>query len=232
MKLFAISDLHLSGGCRKPMDIFGSHWEGHWEKITADWREKVGENDAVAICGDISWAMKYDEFEPDISAIRSLPGKKVMIRGNHDYWHTSLAKTRAMLDGNTFFLQNDCVEIGGAVFAGTRGWQQEDADHFDSSDRKIYDRELGRLRMSLEAAAKKKKPIVVLTHFPPFSRSFSESPFTELVEKYEVSTVLYGHIHGTAALSKEYANVKLNGIRYVLTSCDHLRFSLKEIDIF
>lgn len=106
--------------------------------------------------------------------------KKVMIRGNHDYWHTSLAKTRAMLDEHTFFLQNDCVEIGGAVFAGARGWQQEDADRFDSNDRKIYDRELGRLRMSLEAAAKKKKPIIVLIHFPLFPAVFQNLPLRSL----------------------------------------------------
>ena len=231
MNIFAVSDLHLSIAANKPMDIFGAHWDNHFEKISADWRGKVADEDVVLICGDISWAMRYDDFMPDLAAIEALPGNKVMIKGNHDYWHTSLSKTRALLDEKTFFIQNDCVTLGETAFAGSRCWTQRGSDGFDKEDEKIYIREYDRLKLSLDKAEKTGFPIIVMTHYPPFGLNFTESDYTELIEKYDVRKVIYGHIHGQAAKSKDYASVTIGGIEYCLTSCDHLGFSLKKIDI-
>ncbi len=122
MKVFAISDLHLSGLKEKPMDIFGEVWEGHFEKITADWNAKVAPEDIVLIGGDTSWGMKPEEGMYDIARLAPLPGKKVFIRGNHDYWWNGITRVRAAApDESFFFLQNDCVRLGEYVIAGSRG---------------------------------------------------------------------------------------------------------------
>lgn len=153
MKLFAIGDLHLSHSSNKPMSVFGPNWDNHAERIAAAWRERVSDEDAVLIPGDISWAMQLDEARPDIEYIAALPGKKVIMRGNHDYWWGSISKVRDMLPCCMYALQNDTVELGSVTIAGSRGWICPGSSGFDpETDKKIYDREVIRLQLSLSGA--------------------------------------------------------------------------------
>ena len=225
MKVFAISDLHLSINSPKPMDIFGPVWNNYLEQIEADWREKVTDEDVVVMAGDFSWAMKLCEAQLDIDYISKLPGKKIIIRGNHDYWWEGIGKVRAVLPPNFYAIQNDCVKIENVIFCGTRGWTLD--------DEKLLNRELIRLEMTLESAMKKREPgdkIVCILHYPPFDKFGGETAYTKLIERYPVDVVIYGHLHGYVG-----ANCKLktihNGIKYYLTSCDQLKNTLAEIDL-
>lgn len=130
MKLFAIADLHMDGGAGKPMDVFGANWAGHVGRIFGSWKSKVGPGDAVLIPGDISWAMHWAEALPDLTELASLPGKKVLLRGNHDYWWGSLTRMRAQLPPGMYMVQNDCVDIGPCVIAGSRGWLTPESPDF------------------------------------------------------------------------------------------------------
>ncbi len=125
------------------MDVFGQHWTGHWEKIVKSWEQSVAPEDVVVVAGDLSWAMSYEDAAPDLAAISRLPGRKVLIRGNHDYWHGSLKRTREMLEEGTYFLQNDAVRLGEYTFCGARGWKQRGAEDFDAQDEKIFSRSWG-----------------------------------------------------------------------------------------
>ncbi len=229
MSVLAISDTHLSTVNPKPMDIFGNNWQNHWERIAADWSEKVMENDTVLIAGDISWAMNEADAKPDIDLICAMPGKKVLIKGNHDYWHNSLTKTRAMLWGGAFFLQNDCYIGEDFCIAGARGWIGREEKGFNEQDEKIFRRELERLRMSLDAAKKAQKPIIGMMHYPPYAANKKPSEFTALFKEYGVKTVVYGHIHGEAFKHLDYCDAVIDGACYMLTSCDYLDFKLRKI---
>ena len=145
MNIYSISDLHLSGMNPKPMNIFGEGWEGHFEKICADWREKVGADDVVLICGDISWGITLEEGLYDLARLAPLPGKKVFIRGNHDYWWNGITKLRDRApDGTFYFLQNDSVRFDGVVICGSRGWTCPGSPDYTEKDNKIYLREAER----------------------------------------------------------------------------------------
>ncbi len=229
MKIFAISDLHLSLGGEKSMDIFGPHWENHWQRIAEDWRSKVQPEDVVLIAGDISWAMQYEEALPDLQAICAMPGTKVMIKGNHDFWHASLQKTRQLLENHTYFIQNDAVELGDFVFAGTRGWKQWQEEDFTPQDEKIYRREAGRLRLSLEQAKKTGRKIIGMSHYPPFLANRGPSVFTQCYGEFGVETVIYGHIHGDFTKFHMEPRIRIENTDYFLTSCDFLNFQLKQI---
>ena len=150
MSIFAIGDLHLSFANPKPMDIFGENWTNHEVKIKEDWEKKVKENDTVIILGDFSWAMELKEMAEDFKYLANLPGKKILLKGNHDYWWNSLKKLNKYLEENNLknieFLQNNSFEIEGKIIAGTRGWNFEDTEE----DRKILNRELIRLKLSIE----------------------------------------------------------------------------------
>ena len=231
MKLFAIADLHLDGGAGKPMDVFGEMWAGHRERIFGSWRETVGEEDVVLIPGDISWAMHFKDALPDLFSISELPGTKVLSRGNHDYWWGSLSRMREALPGNMKLIQNDAVDLGDLVVCGSRGWILPSDPDFSGADRKIYERELLRLGLSLDAAdrlAKGEKPIVCMLHFPPAMKDGAATGFTELMEKNGVSLCVYGHLHGAPAWDVGIKG-ELNGIRYKLCSADSLGFSPAEI---
>ena len=149
MKIFAIADLHLPGGDVKPMDVFGAHWENHFERISEDWRARVTEEDVVLLPGDTSWAMQLRDALPDLERIAALPGRKILLRGNHDYWWSSLARLRAALPEGFYALQNDALLLSGTLFAGTRGWL---CACDDPQDRKIHEREVQRLALSLKGA--------------------------------------------------------------------------------
>lgn len=224
MRIFSISDLHLPGNADKPMDIFGAQWENHWDKIKSNWREMVDEEDCVLIPGDISWAMKLEDAIGDLEEIGQLPGSKIIIRGNHDFWWSSISKVRRALPQSIYALQNDSIKIGKVAFCGTRGWTAPGSKDFTDHDQKIFNREVNRLRLSLESA-KEAEYIIVLLHYPPFDDKGEPTELCKLMEQYPVKHVVYGHLHGEA--SKRRVEGEIEGIQYHLTSCDFLNFCPK-----
>ncbi|MBR1867090.1 MAG: metallophosphoesterase [Clostridia bacterium] len=221
MKIYAISDLHMSTASPKPMDIFGAKWFNYLEKIREDWEKKVTDDDVVLIGGDISWAMDLSGALEDINTLVPLKGKKVMVRGNHDYWWKSVSKIRAALPENFYVLQNDAIKFGNTVICGSRAWSVEGSPDFCEQDRKIYLREVERLRLALKNAsqtAEEGDEIYCLIHYPPFNVRRENSLFTDLFESFGVKKVIYGHLHGKDARAD--LKVVKNGITYYLTSCD------------
>lgn len=231
MKIFAISDLHLSINNPKPMNIFGPTWDNYLDTIRNDWQKKVKDNDIVVIAGDTSWAMTLENAIVDLNYISNLgKGKKIIIRGNHDYWWNTISKVRASLPQDMFALQNDSIKIGKYVFCGSRGWILPELKPLDEQDQKIVDRETIRLEMSLKSAQQQKQEgdeIICIMHYPPFNSKREDSPFTKLIEKYGVKKVIYGHLHGT---SKSDLVVNKNGVKYFLTSCDKVNNLLIDIN--
>ena len=225
MRLFAIADLHLPGGKNKPMDVFGRHWEGHFEKICDSWRKNVSQEDTVLLPGDLSWAMQMDEALEDLKSIGALPGRKILLRGNHDYWWGSIGRLRALLPEGMYALQNDALQLGDLTFAGSRGWTHPEGGN--EEDRKIYDRELIRLKMSLDRAKALGGRLVVMTHYPPLDEKHHDTPVSLLIRQYGPTDVVYGHLHG-ASLRSAF-NGEKDGIRYHCVSCDGLGFAVKEI---
>ena len=224
MKVFAISDLHLSNSCNKPMDVFGGKWEGYTTKIIDNWSKSVKSDDVVLIAGDISWAMKLEEVNADLEWIDKLPGTKIMIKGNHEYWWKSISAVRAILPSSIKAIQNDAIRIGNYIFCGTRGWTVPDVDDKDytDEDRKIYTREIERLKLTLMSAKVLQtsgEKIVAMMHFPPFNIKQEDSDYTKLFEEYGVDTVVFGHIHGYTACP---LFLEKNGVKYYFTSCDHI----------
>lgn len=224
--IYAISDLHLGNSVDKPMEIFGKQWEGHFDKIKKDWSEKVSSEDIVLIAGDISWAMSLEDAKSDFEALSVLPGKKVILKGNHDYWWQSIGKVKALLPEGFYVVQNNVIRIGKYLFCGSRGWTTESEA---PEDKKIYDRELLRLELSLKAMQKEREEedlVIGMTHYPPFDVSQEPTPVTDLFAKYDVPTVIYGHLHGNSYAKKR---VYISGVNYLLTSCDLVSFSLVKI---
>lgn len=229
MRIYAIGDLHLPGAQSKPMDVFGAHWEGHFEKISADWKERVQPEDVVLLPGDISWAMTLDEAAPDLNRICALPGRKLFLRGNHDYWWSSLTRVRALMPDGNWVIQNDARALEDAVFCGSRGWTVMSENSTDAQNLKIYHREAMRLELSLKDAQKKAegRPIVCMLHYPPFGERKEDSAFTELMRAYGVHTCVYGHLHGEGV--RTGFNGERDGVQYRLVSCDALGFRLHEV---
>lgn len=231
MRIFAISDLHLSVNNPKPMDIFGPTWENYVEKIFADWKERVSDDDLVLMAGDFSWAMKLEETEKDFALLENLPGKKVLIRGNHDYWWKSISAVRNVLPENFYAIQNDALKFDEIIVCGTRLWNLPDTNKpLSPEDDKIYKRELLRLEMTLQNAKKlqsNNEKIVCMLHYPPYTFKEEDNEVTALLEKYDVSAVVYGHIH---AYCKQNLILVKNNINYYLTSCDIVENKLVEIE--
>jgi predicted phosphohydrolase len=229
MKVFAISDLHLPGGDVKPMDVFGPHWENHFQRIRADWLARVEERDVVLIPGDISWAMRLEEAAEDLRSIGALPGRKILLRGNHDYWWSAIGRVRAMLSPGTFALQNDAIVLDGQAFCGTRGWLCPGETALSQEDARIYAREVLRMELSLKAArrAAPDAPLTVMMHYPPAADPGQTSAFLELARAYGAARLIYGHLHGPCLRS---AMVGRRGGMYVHpTSCDGLGFRLLDL---
>lgn len=231
MSLFAIGDLHMPGGDDKPMDVFGEHWTNHVERIFADWRERVAPEDTVLIPGDVSWAMRLEDALPDLRAIGEMPGRKLIVKGNHDLWWSSLQKVRAVLPEGMAVIQHTAVDVGEAVICGTRGWSFPTEDEpLSEEDQRVFSRELIRLELALQAAVKLaagRKPIVVMLHYPPLYEQQRDTAFTRLISRYPVHTVVYGHLHGQA-IHAGFNGVH-EGVRYQLASCDSLRFALARL---
>lgn len=227
-RVFAVGDLHLPGGQEKPMSIFGPEWEFGFEKISADWRSRVAPQDIVLIPGDISWAMQLKDALADLKAISDLPGQKILLKGNHDYWWNGIGTLRRHLPEGMFALQYDAMILGDKVFCGTRGWQRPN-DENDEEDNRLYQRELLRLELSLQKAREiaPEKELIALLHYPPADESGAQTPVTSLLERYAVRNAVYGHLHGEACsrgIRGEY-----RGVRYHLSSCDCLGFRLCEL---
>jgi predicted phosphohydrolase len=239
-RLFAIGDPHLSfsNNIDKPMDVFGAAWADHAARLETAWREDVAEDDTVIVLGDISWALKTEDALPDLEWLRALPGRKILLRGNHDLWWHGVTNLNALWPGEMIFLQNNCVvmsvdspiksandEISVAV-CGSRGWGLPGLEDYGKDDERILARELIRLRMSLEAATRAgAESIVCALHFPPAIGPTFESSFTELIESWPtpVTQVVYGHLHTSSAFRKGLQG-EHGGVRYALASADYLGF--------
>ena len=222
MRVFAISDFHLSVNNPKPMNIFGPVWDNYLETIERSWSENVSEDDAVLIAGDLSWAMTLNDAKADIAYLDRFAGHKVLVRGNHDYWWKSISAVRAALPPKTYAVQNDAVKIGNTVVCGSRLWTTPEQGRAQSDDdKKIYEREALRLKMSLERAAKLMEEgdrLFVMTHYPPFNSTFKPTVFTDMISPYAPAAVVYGHLHGGASRCRR--EVCIDGVKYYLTSCD------------
>lgn len=243
MTIWALADLHLSFGTpKKKMDIFGGKWINHAAKIEAGWIQVIKPEDLVLIAGDISWAMTIDEAKVDLEWIDALPGTKVMIKGNHDYWWSSLGKVKKILPSSCHVIQNDAFEWKGIAIGGARLWDTEEygfenyiefkkrqdapqkmeAPPDPAEEERIFVRELQRLEMSLQAMNPAAKTKIVMTHYPPISATLEPSRVSSLLDKYGIDICLFGHLHNL----KEGANLfgKRGGVTYYLTACDYLDF--------
>ncbi len=230
MSLFVIGDLHFSYAIDKPMDIFGDNWTNHSEKIICDWKEKVKEGDTVILAGDISWAMKKEDAKVDLDIINDLPGKKVILCGNHDYWWSSVSKLTSLYP-KMFFLRGNSTGYKEIGICGGRGWICPNDETFTKEDRKVFNRELMRIENSIQSALKNGyKKLYAFLHFPPTYQGEKDSELTHLLNKYnEIEKVFYGHIHdeeGHKACLKGF----VNGKEYYLISSDYMNFKLFKIE--
>ena len=225
MRVFAIGDLHLSFSCDKPMDVFGGAWDDHVARLARAWRATVSAEDLVLIPGDISWAMHLSEAAADLAFIGGLPGKKALLRGNHDYWWNSVSQVRAALPAGVCAIQNDALLLDGVSVGGTRLWTMPNAQT-SANDEKIYARELGRLELSLSRMGEGGVRIAML-HFPPFDEAHGDTAVTALLERYRVQHAVYGHLHGKAHHAA-FTGEK-NGVQYHFVAGDYLQFCPKQI---
>jgi len=223
MALYTIGDLHLALSQDKPMDVFGEIWEDHPKKLKQGF-SALGEDDTCVLCGDLSWGMSLEEAKEDFRFIHELPGKKILLKGNHDYWWSTATKARAFFQENGFdsldILHNNCFFYGDYALCGTRGWFYEEEKGIEH-DQKIMRREVMRLEASLKAAGEKEK--LVFLHYPPIYQHYTCEAILELFEQYRVRLCCYGHIHGKGCLSA------FNGWRgcteFRLVSADHVDFT-------
>ncbi len=218
MAIFALSDLHLPLGIDKPMDIFGVRWDNYVEKIEYEWKNNVREEDFVIINGDFSWATYLSEALKDFQFIEALPGKKLISKGNHDYWWETITKMNAFLEENDIksvtFMQNNAILCDGVAVCGAKGWISPGDKAFKKEDEKFYRRELIRLEASLKAAAELSDIIIAALHYPP------DEVYSEVMEKYNVYKCVFGHLHG-----KRAEDYRCNNQNHFLVSADFLKFS-------
>lgn len=231
MRVWAIADLHLAVSTPdKKMDVFGPRWENYMEKIRQNWLHVVGKDDLVLIAGDISWAKKLDKATLDLEWIESLPGTKVMIKGNHDYWWESVGKVRQKLGPSTHVIQNDAFHWGDFSIGGARLWDTPEYRFWGekpltAEDERIFERELQRLEMSLMALKKDAPYKIAMTHYPPVGPLLAPSRASHLFEKYGVHTCVFGHLHN---INPPFGAAR--GVNYYLTSSDALEF--KPLNLF
>ena len=225
MALYVIGDPHLSFSVDKPMDIFGGSWENHPEKLKKAWLETVGPEDTVVLAGDVSWGISLKEAQADFAFLHELPGKKILLKGNHDYWWETASKLRRFFAQQGFddfeLLYNNSISVEGVALCGTRGWE---ADPETEQDAKMLQREMGRLERSL-AAAEPGLTKIVLFHYPP--ESGDQKPFLPLLKKYDVSLCYFGHLHGLSARKTQF--FESDGISFHLISADALAFCPRSI---
>ncbi|MCQ5131182.1 metallophosphoesterase [Butyricicoccus faecihominis] len=227
MALFTLADLHLSTAVPKPMDIFGGRWQGYTEKIVKNWRALIAPEDTVVLGGDISWGISLSEARTDFELLESLPGRKLILKGNHDLWWETAAKMHRFLEEHGMqsidFLHNNCFFYENTALCGTRGWPFEQ-DFADPHNEKIFRRELMRLEASLrQGAAAAPEEIVCFLHYPPLYASFRCEAIVSMLQKYGVRRCFYGHLHSE---SLRYAVEGVyDGIEWRLVSGDHVDFT-------
>ncbi len=229
MSLYAIGDTHLSFGTDKPMDIFRG-WDNYVSRLENNWKNLINDSDTVVIMGDISWAMKLEDAEKDFSFINSLPGKKIIMKGNHDYWWNTMSKMEKFVDEKKFstinFLFNNSYRVGDYSICGTRGWFFDDAcEHSD----KVILREAARLRSSIKAGRELGAEPLVFLHYPPVSTQQICEPIYNVLKEENIKNCYYAHLHG-AAVNFAFNNEK-DGIKFELLSADYLKFCPKLIKI-
>lgn len=222
MALFAIGDLHLSLGTDKPMDIFQG-WDNYVALLKQYWNQEVSEQDTVVIVGDISWAMNLEQAQADFSFIHQLKGHKILMKGNHDYWFSTKTKVEQYFVDHGFYtmrlLYNNSYVYQDYVLCGTRGWINEPGQAFDQ---KILNREVGRLRLSLEHGKRTEKQPIAFLHYPPLYANSTCDDILDVLTEYDVKRCFYGHIHGSAA---QYAvNGERDGISFHLVAGDYVGF--------
>ena len=225
--IYAIGDLHFDSTKKKPMDIFGDNWINHEEKIIDNWKRNISQDDLVLIPGDISWALKLNEAKDDLEKIDKLPGKKVISKGNHDYWWISLNKLNNLQLDSIFFIQNTSYIYNNIGLAGSRGWFSKDSEGFDENDLKVYNRELHRLRLSLESIGGGIDKKIVMLHYPPFNLNLEPNDFHEIMLKNKVETCIYGHLHSDG--HKFAREGIIDGIEYHCVASDYIDFRPKLI---
>ena len=256
MSIYAIGDLHLSLNKEKPMDIFGGNWKNHEQKIEENWKNTVQDNDLVILPGDFSWEMHLKDMYNDFAYLNDLPGKKLLLKGNHDYWWTTLAKMREFLQENKFenidFLYNNSYLFEDKIIAGTRGWALNDTENSN----KMNHREEERLKLSLQSGVDNfgDKEIICIMHYPPIvaeesrisqenvneiennneeakneelNKNLKISNYVQIMKQYNVKTCLYGHLHGES--HKEAFEGNYDGIQFKLVSSDYLDFKLYKL---
>jgi predicted phosphohydrolase len=233
MTIWALADIHASplsadGRPEKPMDVFGDEWRDHVERVEAAWRRNVSPHDTVLLAGDLDWSMYLQDAVPTLERMGSWPGKKLLVRGNHDYWWSSKAtsKVRRILPDSMSLLHNDSVVVEGFAVCGAKGAPLPGAPEWTETDGKLLNRELERLKISL-GAREAGLPVIVMMHYPPAyiratENTVSESPFVSVMKANEVVACVYGHLHGeSAALGP---NELIDGIRYQLVAADFVGF--------
>jgi predicted phosphohydrolase len=254
VKVFALSDPHLSFGTpNKLMDRFGEQWVGHAAKIEKAWRERVGEKDLVLVPGDVSWAMTLEQARPDLEFLGRLPGAKVLAKGNHDYWWSTITKLRGALPAGMHALQGDATRIGDVAIGGTRLWDApgvsfhaiidwkpgpggaisaERTTEDAAESARIFERELGRLERAmaaLDSVAGADALRIAATHYPPCGPDLAPTRATALIEQARARHAVFGHLH---SLRRDLAPPPFGeraGVRYVLASCDWIGFAPVEI---
>ncbi len=236
MSIYVIGDLHLSFGENKPMEIFGANWKNHSEKIKENWNENVKPQDTVILAGDFSWAMHLKDTYKDFEYLNSLPGRKILLKGNHDYWWTTVTSMKKYLEENNIqnvdFLHNNSYLIENKIIVGTRGWNLLDTENAS----KMIKREALRLELSINDAIEKygdDKEIIAIMHYPPISNVsmkneyIYKSEFVEIMKKYNIKRCFYGHLHGNS--HKDAIEGIKDGIDFKLISSDYLEFKLFKI---
>ncbi len=243
-RIWVIGDLHLSFGVEnKSMDIFGPQWEAHAQKIASNWKSIVQPTDLVLIPGDLSWALKLEEVVPDLQWVHELPGTKVMIKGNHDYWWGSLSKIAPILPPSIHLIQNNVFNWKDVTIGGARLWdtpeysfgtfteyrenpkaKKEDPEELvqEELSQKIFDRELERLKMSLKGLNPEARLRLAMTHYPPIGADLEPSRAAQILEQHQIEVCVFGHLHNIKANQPLFGAAR--GVRYILASCDYIHF--------
>jgi len=224
MSLFAIADLHLPLGVNKPMDVFGRNWENYVDRLKENWQNTVKTDDTVILAGDFSWATYLEQSKADFEFLNCLNGKKILLKGNHDYWWSTLNKMKVFLEENGFtnidFLQNNSFEYKDISICGSRGWLNPQRNMSEENQR-IFDREIIRMEMSIKTA-KHPENIICVMHYPPISNDYKDTKVETMLYSYGVKSCIYGHIH-SSSLKSAFEGV-YNGIEYKLVSADYREF--------
>ena len=235
MSIYVMADLHLSFKVNKPMDIFGDNWDNHPDKIKKYWTENIKPEDTVILPGDFSWATYIEDAKPDFDFLNALPGKKILLKGNHDYWWTTLTKMREFVLDNNYenidFLYNNAYLVEDKIIVGTRGWVLQDGEE----NKKMINRENERLKLSFKYGIQnfgEDKEIITFMHYPPVaSKNLLGSNFLEFyrtMKEYDVKECYYGHLHGNS--HKDAIEGEVGGITFHLISADYLDFKPQKIN--